>query len=105
MFVLWGRELFYLYNDACSVLAGGKHPGAEGRPYPEVWPEIWESDIRPFLSPVIETGRAWPSNRLLVLRRFGYDEECYFSFSFAPIRRTTERWAASSPPSPRRRDK
>jgi PAS domain S-box-containing protein len=87
MFVLWGRELFYLYNDACSVLAGGKHPGAEGRPYPEVWPEIWESDIRPLLDPVFETGRAsWADGRLLVLRRFGYDEECYFSFSFAPIR-------------------
>jgi PAS domain S-box-containing protein len=87
MFVLWGRELFYLYNDACSVLAGGKHPGAEGRPYPEVWPEIWESDIRPLLDPVFETGRAsWADNRLLVLRRYGYDEECYFSFSFAPIR-------------------
>jgi PAS domain S-box-containing protein len=87
MFVLWGPRFVYLYNDACSVLVGGKHPDAQGRPYAEVWPEIWESDIRPLLEPVIETGRAsWADNRLLVLRRFGYDEECYFSFSFAPIR-------------------
>jgi PAS domain S-box-containing protein len=87
MFVLWGPRSVYVYNDACSVLAGAKHPGALARPYPEVWPEIWESDIRPLLEPVLETGRAsWADNRLLVLQRFGYDEECYFSFSFAPIR-------------------
>jgi PAS domain S-box-containing protein len=87
MFVLWGPASVYLYNDACSVLAGGKHPGALARPYPEVWPEIWESDIRPLLEPVLATGRAsWADTRLLVLQRYGYDEECYFSFSFAPIR-------------------
>ncbi|HVH05516.1 MAG TPA: ATP-binding protein, partial [Myxococcota bacterium] len=47
----------------------------------------WETDILPLLEPVMRTGLAsWADNRLLVLRRHGYDEECYFSFSFAPIR-------------------
>ena len=39
------------------------------------------------LDGVITTGEAtWSDDLLLQLQRFGYSEECYFSFSFSPIR-------------------
>jgi len=39
------------------------------------------------LDGVITTGKAtWSNDLLLQLQRFGYSEECYFSFSFSPIR-------------------
>ncbi|MEP7381696.1 MAG: ATP-binding protein [Gemmatimonadota bacterium] len=85
--ILWGPEYTYLYNDAYAPIVGSKHPAALGAPYPEVWPEVWEGDIKPVLQPVMATGVAsWADNLLLVLHRFGFNEECYFSFSFAPIR-------------------
>ena len=37
----WGEELTYLYNDAYKAIIGGKHPWALGRPTAEVWREIW----------------------------------------------------------------
>src|SRR5919202_5226257 len=36
----WGEELTYLYNDAYKAIIGGKHPWALGRPATEVWREI-----------------------------------------------------------------
>ncbi|MEO6002746.1 MAG: PAS domain S-box protein [Opitutus sp.] len=85
--VIWGPERIYFYNDAYAPIVGTKHPSALSKSYPTVWPEIWESAVRPILEAVEITGQAsWHENLRLVLRRHGYDEECYFSFSFAPIR-------------------
>jgi PAS domain S-box-containing protein len=85
--IIWGPDRLYFYNDAYTPILGTKHPWALGESYITVWPEIWESSIRPILETVEQTGEAsWCDDLLLVLRRHGYDEECYFSFSFAPTR-------------------
>ncbi len=85
--IIWGPERIYFYNDAYTPILGEKHPWALGESYITVWPEIWESSIRPILEMVEATGEAsWCDDLLLVLRRHGYNEECYFSFSFAPTR-------------------
>src|SRR5215467_12226733 len=42
----WGPDLTYLYNDPYKSIIGGKHPWALGRPAAGVWREIW-SDIAP----------------------------------------------------------
>lgn|GEM_PF-2517860 len=41
VYIAWGPELTSLYNDAYIPIFGAKHPAALGRPYREVWPEIW----------------------------------------------------------------
>ncbi|HYP16605.1 MAG TPA: histidine kinase dimerization/phospho-acceptor domain-containing protein, partial [Opitutus sp.] len=85
--IIWGPQRLYFYNDAYAPMVGAKHPWALGESYIAVWPEIWESVIRPILERVEATGEAsWADNLLLVLRRHGYNEECYFAFSFAPTR-------------------
>jgi signal transduction histidine kinase len=82
----WGPQRVVLYNDAYAEILGGKHPWALGRPCREVWSEIWEV-IAPMLDGVGATGQAtWSEDQLLVLERRGYAEECYFSFSFSPVR-------------------
>jgi PAS domain S-box-containing protein len=84
--LLWGPQRIYFYNDAYAPILGNKHP-ALGMSYPDVWPEIWDQDIRPLLEPVEHSGQAsWSDNQLLVLYRHGFLEECYFVFSFAPVR-------------------
>ncbi len=84
--VWWGKHLVKLYNDAYIPILGIKHPHALGAPGKEVWPEIWHI-IGPMLEGVIERGEAtWSDNLLLELERNGYPEECYFTFSYSPIR-------------------
>src|SRR5512135_2900465 len=84
--VWWGRELVMLYNDAYVTLIGAKHPEALGTPGRDVFPEIWEI-IGPMLGGVLARGEAtWSEDQLLLLERHGYAEECYFTFSYSPIR-------------------
>ncbi|GAB3164848.1 ATP-binding protein [Telluribacter humicola] len=82
----WGQELTLLYNDAWSPIPGKKHPWALGRPAREVWPELWDT-IGPLFEHVVKTGEATRSkDELLPMQRHGYTEECYFDYTFTPIR-------------------
>lgn len=84
--IWWGPELVMLYNDAYRDIIVGKHPSALGHPGRDCWPEIWNI-IGPMLEGVIERGEAtWSNDLLLILERNGYAEECYFTFSYSPIR-------------------
>src|SRR4051812_3233393 len=84
--IWWGPDLVMLYNDAYRDIVGSKHPHALGAPGREVWPEIWPI-IGPMLDGVISRGEAtWSENTLLRLVRRGFPEECYFTFSYSPIR-------------------
>ncbi|MEI6947592.1 ATP-binding protein [Paraflavisolibacter sp. H34] len=85
IFIWWGKELAMIYNDAYRFILGDKHPRALGCPGRKVWPEIWDI-IGPMLESVLYRGEAtWSEDQLLLLDRFGYMEECYFTFSYSPI--------------------
>src|SRR5215471_19976498 len=86
----WGPDLAVLYNDAFIPFLGTKHPQhALGIPNRECFREIW-SVIGPMLEGVLKTGIAtWSEDLLLPLERSGYLEECYFTFSYSPIRDET----------------
>src|SRR5579871_5752276 len=84
--IYWGASLALIYNDAWSEIPGEKHPAALGRPGREVWPEIWDV-IGPLFERVQRTGEGvWLQDQLLPMHRHGYTEECYFNFTFSPIR-------------------
>jgi len=92
MWMGWGPDLTFLYNDTYGqVTLGKKHPGALGRPAREVWTEIWR-EINPRVQKVLDTGVAtWDESLLLFLERSGYPEETYHTFSYRGIRRLTQR--------------
>ena len=82
----WGPEYVVLYNDAYSTILGSKHPWALGQRCRDCWAEIWDT-IGPMLDSVVHTAVAtWSNDLFLPLNRYGYAEECYFSFSFSPVR-------------------
>ena len=84
--IYWGPDLALIYNDDWSPILGSKHPWALGRPAREVWPEIWDT-IGPLFESVMTTGRATRStDQLLAMHRHGFTEECYFDYTFSPIR-------------------
>lgn len=85
MFVAWGPELIYLYNDALRPVLGNKHPWALGIPFREVWPEVW-NDVRPLVESTLRGEATWSENFPVVLERNGYPEDCWFTFSYSPLR-------------------
>jgi len=86
MWMSWGPELTFLYNDAYAKMTlGKKHPWALGKPSREVWKEIWD-DISPRIERVLQTGDAtWDEGLMLFLERSGYREETYHTFSYSPL--------------------
>ena len=81
----WGEELTYFYNDPYKSIIGGKHPWALGRPTTEVWREIW-NEIGPMLDTAMTGDQGtYVEAQLLIMERNGYPEETYYTFSYSPI--------------------
>ncbi len=85
MFVWWGPELINFYNDAYIPALGSRHPDALGRPASKIWFEIWE-EIGRQCALVFQGESTWNERVLLILQRYGFDEETYFTFSYSPLR-------------------
>ncbi|RKH57453.1 ATP-binding response regulator [Corallococcus llansteffanensis] len=84
--IYWGRELLVLYNDSARFMLGTKHPGGLGVSFKVVFQESWPI-LGPMLERVLDTGEAVHNENLLVpLVRFGFLEDCYFTFAFIPTR-------------------
>lgn len=86
MWLGWGPEFTFFYNDAYAQMTlGPKHPWALGRPAKEVWAEIW-ADCGPRAESVLQTGKAtWDNGLQLFLERNGFPEETYHTFSYSPV--------------------
>ena len=81
----WGPEFIYLYNDAYKAIIGGRHPSALGKPTREVWPEIWD-----VIGPMLRTAMGgvegtYVEEQLLIMQRHGFSEETYYTYSYTPI--------------------
>src|SRR5688572_2918850 len=84
MFVWWGKEYINIYNDAYRFVLGEKHPalGASGN---IVWKEIW-NEVGARADIVFNKNEGtYDDALLLIMNRYGYDEETYFKFSYNPI--------------------
>jgi hypothetical protein len=85
MWIGWGEDLIYFYNDPYKSIIGGKHPWALGRPATQVWREIW-NDIGPMLDTAMTGDQGtYVEAQLLIMERNGYPEETYYTFSYSPI--------------------
>ncbi|HEY4582081.1 MAG TPA: PAS domain-containing protein, partial [Lysobacter sp.] len=84
MFVAWGPSLGFLYNDPYAEILGGKHPAALGRPFQAVWSEIWD-DISPLVARALDGEATFVENLPLTMRRRGFDERTWFTFSYSPV--------------------
>lgn len=85
MFIAWGPDLAFLYNDAYRPILGSKHPNALSRPFAAVWPEIWE-DIKPIVEQAMAGQATFHENLHLVMERHNFPEDTWYTFSYSPVR-------------------
>ncbi len=85
MFVVWGPELRFLYNDAYSEILGNKHPFALGHAFEDIWAEVWD-EIRPIVERALAGEASFYENLPLTLTRKGFAEQTWFTFSYTPLR-------------------
>ena len=81
----WGKELLFFYNDPYHAIIGGKHPWALGRPTSVVWQEIWDDVSSMLATAMTGVEGTFVEEQLLVMERNGYPEETYYTFSYSPI--------------------
>src|SRR6185437_5200093 len=85
MWLGWGPELTFLYNDPYRSIVGGKHPQALGQPTAVVWREIWADNGPRIQSALGGDEGTYDEALLLIMERYGYPEETYYTFSYSPI--------------------
>jgi two-component sensor histidine kinase len=88
MFIAWGPELGFLYNDGYAPILGRRHPAALGRRFEAIWSDIW-TEIRPLVDRALAGEATWAEDLKLIMERNGYPEETYFTFSYSPVRDET----------------
>ncbi|TVY42454.1 Hybrid signal transduction histidine kinase K [Lachnellula subtilissima] len=81
----WGDDYTIIYNEAYIMLAGQKHPNLMGKSYRIAWAEIWP-EIEDVFAGAMESGQStMKDDDCLFIRRNGYLEESYFSWSIVPL--------------------
>jgi PAS domain S-box-containing protein len=86
MYIAWGPEFVQFYNDGYRPILGStKHPAAMGLSTRITFSEIWDI-IGPMFHGVMAGTATSVVDFLLPLDRHGFVEECYFIFSYSPIR-------------------
>ena len=85
MFVAWGKDLGFLYNDPYAEILGAKHPRALGRRFYDIWSEIW-TDISPLIDAAMGGQATYREDLPLLMNRKGFDEQTWFTFSYSPVR-------------------
>jgi PAS domain S-box-containing protein len=87
-----GPDLTLIYNDGYRELLGAKHPRALGRPYSEVWAEIWD-EVEPLFERIRAGGPPVFAEDAPFLTRRGATTgdnsanapNAWFTFSLSPV--------------------
>lgn len=84
--ICWGKDYIQLYNDAFRPINGAtKHPKAAGGSARDTYAEIWDT-IGPMFEGVMNGQAVGFPDFMVPLDRNGQPEDCYFDFSYSPIR-------------------
>ena len=85
MYLGYGPELTFLYNDSHSALLGAKHPAALGAPLLDIFPEIRDA-VLPLVQRALDGEAFLVENLPLRMRWRGVEEDAWFTFSYSPLR-------------------
>ncbi|MDQ3234332.1 MAG: PAS domain-containing protein, partial [Pseudobdellovibrionaceae bacterium] len=85
MWVAWGKERIFFYNDATAEIMGRKHSSALGEKLEVVWPEIW-AELSPVVDKVDRGESILVEDIQVPINRYGHNEKLSASFSCSPIR-------------------
>jgi PAS domain S-box-containing protein len=84
MFLAWGPDLIFIYNDAYVPLLGQKHGRALGERFCDLWAEVWK-DMVPLIDRALSGKPVYFEDMPMTVMRRGYPERATFTFSHAPL--------------------
>ena len=84
-YIAWGSALISLYNDSFIPIVGAKHTGALGKPYSELWAEVWDQ-FEPIVAATMAGKAQYFIDQPVVLLGRPDTPLSYFTFSYTPLR-------------------
>ncbi len=85
MYLVWGAELTFFFNDAYRPILGPRLPHALGASLPALWPDAWD-----VVRDAVEKGFAGEASRFvdlpIAMSRYGVPENTWWTFSYSPVR-------------------
>ncbi|WP_237477022.1 PAS domain-containing protein [Lichenibacterium dinghuense] len=85
MYLAWGPELHFFFNDAYRPVLGPRLPVALGTTLPELWPDAWPA-VRPFALDALAGRASRHVDMPVVMARRGEPERTWWTFSYSPLR-------------------
>ena len=83
--VVWGEDYLWFLNNAAIPAAGAQRADGLGRPYGEVFPELW-NEVAPLLTQAMTGEHVLLRAEPYTLERGGRLEQTWFDAAFTPIR-------------------
>jgi PAS domain S-box-containing protein len=84
MFLAWGEDLTFFFNDGYAPFLGARAAGGMGMAFPDLWPDVW-----PDVAPIVERALAGEASRHenfhLTMTRNGFPEETWWTFTYNPL--------------------
>lgn len=87
-YLAWGPALTSLYNDGYIPILGSKHPQGLGKPYAELWSEIWDV-FRPVVDATLAGEAQYFQDDPVALAGRPERPMSWFTFSWTPARDET----------------
>ncbi|WP_162582944.1 GAF domain-containing protein [Variovorax sp. PBS-H4] len=84
MVMLWGKDGVMIYNDAYSVIAGGRHPQLLGSKVREGWSEVAAFNDR-VMKVCLAGGTLAFKDQELTLYRSGQAEQVWMNLDYSPV--------------------
>ncbi len=85
MFLAWGADLRFLFNEAYRPFLGARGSSAVGQPFKDVWPDVWP-DIEPLVKKALQGEATRLEDLPLTMTRNGYPEQTWWTFTYMPVR-------------------
>ena len=85
MYLVWGPERIFFYNDAYRPILGPRLPDALGQPLAVLWADAWEA-VRVPLTQALQGRAVRFVDVPIEMARRGEPEQTWWSYSFSPLR-------------------
>jgi PAS domain S-box-containing protein len=85
MFLAVASTKLFFFNDLYRDMLGRRVQGAIGKTFPELWPEVWD-DVAATVERALAGEGTLHVDMPLRMTRHGFDEETWWTFSYAPLR-------------------
>jgi PAS domain S-box-containing protein len=84
LFLVWGAQMTFLFNDAYRPVLGPRLEGALGQTFTTLWADAWDQ-VKPMFERAFAGAASRYENQPISMARYGVPEQTWWTFSLTPV--------------------